>query len=157
MSEQNTMSRVIARALSDAEESHLASIGLHRCSECPDCPDDMRVAAVLSALDAAGYVIVPKEPTQEMIEAGWAAAHDESAAECWRDMLAASQQCQKAHAPNTATVAAIAEIEAGGGSGVADLNAPDPKCCNGFSLIDCARTPDRHCDGYDAASQQKGG
>ena len=36
------------------------------------------------------YVLVPKEPTPEMIEAGWASATDENAALVWRDMLAAA-------------------------------------------------------------------
>ena len=32
------------------------------------------------------YVLVPKEPTPEMIEAGWASATDENAALVWRDI-----------------------------------------------------------------------
>ena len=31
-----------------------------------------------------------REPTQEMLRAGWAAAHDEDAGDCWRDMIDAA-------------------------------------------------------------------
>jgi hypothetical protein len=36
---------------------------------------------VFEALDAAGYVCVPRHPTPEMIDAGWAPAHMEDAKE----------------------------------------------------------------------------
>jgi hypothetical protein len=73
--------------------AHMLNTGLYGFGGRVRASARMKIAdGMLAALDAAGYVIVPKEPTQEMIEAGWAAAHDESAAECWRDMLAASQQ-----------------------------------------------------------------
>jgi hypothetical protein len=44
---------------------------------------------VLAALHAVGYVCVPREPTDEMLEAGWAPAHVEDAKETWEQMIAA--------------------------------------------------------------------
>jgi hypothetical protein len=46
------------------------------------------VAAVLAELDAAGYAIVPKEPTHEMVEAFWATENLAFAA--YEAMLAAA-------------------------------------------------------------------
>jgi hypothetical protein len=34
-------------------------------------------------------VLVPRTPTKEMIEAGWASAHDEDAVAVWEDMIEA--------------------------------------------------------------------
>lgn len=49
-----------------------------------------RVArAALTELEQAGYVVVPVEPTEEMIDAGWAYVHNEDAAGTWRSMLSA--------------------------------------------------------------------
>ncbi len=45
--------------------------------------------AAIKALDAAGFVIVPKEPTPAMIEAAWASALDEDAAGVWTHMIEA--------------------------------------------------------------------
>ena len=51
--------------------------------------------SILAALDAAGYVIVPKEPTEAMKEAVWYRFGDvydacmNAAEETWRAMLAA--------------------------------------------------------------------
>jgi len=36
------------------------------------------------------YVMVPRKPTEEMLEAAWAFAHDEDAAGVWRAMLSSS-------------------------------------------------------------------
>lgn len=56
---------------------------------------------IIAALDAAGYAIVPKEPTKAMIEAGRGGVclyhpddfnSAEAAEESYRAMLAASQQ-----------------------------------------------------------------
>jgi len=47
-------------------------------------------AAAFNALEAAGYVVAPKEPTDAMAEAGWNEKwqpHD-----IWRAMLTASQK-----------------------------------------------------------------
>lgn len=38
-------------------------------------------------LEEAGYVIVPREPTGEMLEAAWADALSEDAAAVWRSMI----------------------------------------------------------------------
>jgi len=38
-----------------------------------------------------GYVLVPIKPTKKMLDAAWAAAHEEDAAEVWAEMIAASQ------------------------------------------------------------------
>lgn len=35
------------------------------------------------------YVLVPRTPTKEMIQAGWAEANDENASGVWRDMIEA--------------------------------------------------------------------
>jgi hypothetical protein len=44
----------------------------------------------LSALIAAGYACVPIEPTRAMLEAAWAAAQAENAAEVWDEMIEAA-------------------------------------------------------------------
>lgn len=51
--------------------------------------DEYDVGVIISALNAAGYVIVPKEATKEMIEAAFWAAADEDAERVWQRMLAA--------------------------------------------------------------------
>jgi hypothetical protein len=43
-----------------------------------------------AVLAAAGYVCVPREPTSQMLEAGWAPAHNEDAGETWREMVNAA-------------------------------------------------------------------
>jgi hypothetical protein len=55
---------------------------------------DVDAKRVLDALDAAGYVCAPIQPTPEMLKAGWAGAHDEDAAETWREMIEIAQQHQ---------------------------------------------------------------
>jgi hypothetical protein len=45
---------------------------------------------ILEALDTAGYVCVPREPTPAMIEAAYWPSHDENAAEVWQEMLKAA-------------------------------------------------------------------
>jgi hypothetical protein len=40
-------------------------------------------------------VLVPRNPTKEMLEAGWYEAHDENAAGTWRDMIEAWELSQK--------------------------------------------------------------
>ena len=62
---------------------------------------------IIAALDAAGYVIVPKEPTEAMLNAGcdattsWVDDEYQTGPEthqmlvAWRDMLAASQESEK--------------------------------------------------------------
>ncbi len=37
----------------------------------------------------AEYVLVPRNPTKEMIDAGWYEAQDENAEGTWRDMIEA--------------------------------------------------------------------
>ena len=38
----------------------------------------------------SGWVLVPKVPTKEMIDAAWADAHEEDAAGVWREMINAA-------------------------------------------------------------------
>lgn len=42
---------------------------------------------VLKSLSAAGFVCVPREATEEMVEAGWAAVHGENTKDAWGDMI----------------------------------------------------------------------
>jgi hypothetical protein len=35
------------------------------------------------------FVLVPREPTKEMLEAGWQWAHDENELETWKSMIRA--------------------------------------------------------------------
>lgn len=46
---------------------------------------------VLTALEAAGWVCVPREPTQQMLDAAYWSALAENAAGVWEDML---ETCQ---------------------------------------------------------------
>jgi hypothetical protein len=71
------------------------------CAALPRSQEDFIADSLLEALDAAGYVIVPKEPSEEMISAGERAGHyarsnpvicENDADACYRAMLAASQQ-----------------------------------------------------------------
>jgi hypothetical protein len=48
------------------------------------------INGVVRALDAAGYVIVPKEPTAKMIEEGSCVDGKHSALEIWRYMVEAA-------------------------------------------------------------------
>ncbi len=41
------------------------------------------------------YVLVPRKPTEAMLEAGWYEAHDENAAGTWRDMIEAWELSKK--------------------------------------------------------------
>jgi hypothetical protein len=52
------------------------------------------VAGVIRELNAAGYVIVPREPTKSMIEAAWADALAEDAAGVWREMIGEVVKCR---------------------------------------------------------------
>jgi hypothetical protein len=47
-------------------------------------PDATRI---LTALSEASLIVVPKEPTEEMISAAWASALNEDAPAVWRDMI----------------------------------------------------------------------
>ncbi len=82
--------RVLAQAIADSNES---------CRGCkPPCADDgcdcisdarTAIAAHEAALAEAGYVIVPREPTEAMIEAG-APYQSEAVLRCaWRAMVEA--------------------------------------------------------------------
>jgi hypothetical protein len=70
------------------------------CAALPRSQEDFIADSLLEALDAAGYVIVPKEPTFEMMEAALRAGVGriympggfERDADKYRAMLAASQQ-----------------------------------------------------------------
>jgi hypothetical protein len=44
---------------------------------------------IVDQLDRSGLMIVPKEPSQAMIDAAWAAALAEKAEDVWRDMIEA--------------------------------------------------------------------
>jgi hypothetical protein len=53
--------------------------------------------AILAALDAAGLVVVPREPTEEMVRyIRGIAATNHSAAAMWRHIVAASPYTKKA-------------------------------------------------------------
>ncbi len=41
----------------------------------------------VEALERAGWVLVPREPTAEMLDAAWAYALDEDAVGVWKSML----------------------------------------------------------------------
>lgn len=40
-------------------------------------------------------VLVPRKPTKEMLEAAWAAAHAENAAEVWQEMIEAWEKANR--------------------------------------------------------------
>ena len=52
----------------------------------------------LTALSQAGYVVVPRKATPEMVEAAWAAALAENAGEVWDDMM---DECLKENTDGT--------------------------------------------------------
>jgi hypothetical protein len=58
----------------------------------PDCPCGRAtyVVETLLAITDLGLAIVPREPTQEMIEAAWADALDENAGGVWAKMVEAA-------------------------------------------------------------------
>lgn len=57
---------------------------------------EQQVDAILRALDAAGFVVVPKEPTQQMINDGVECRqHDGSITSIWRVMVAAAENKQQ--------------------------------------------------------------
>ena len=72
----------IARALADSETNWLSETGE---------PDSYMAGAqaALNVIEQAGYVIVPREPTDRMIWAGGAALHDrdEDADGVWTAMI----------------------------------------------------------------------
>jgi threonine/homoserine efflux transporter RhtA len=47
---------------------------------------------IIRALNAAGYVVVPRIPSSKMLENAWADALAEDAAGVWSAMIVASQQ-----------------------------------------------------------------
>jgi len=49
-----------------------------------------QACAALEALNSADWVVVPRVPTQAMLDAGWYSAHDEDAAGTWRYMIDAA-------------------------------------------------------------------
>ena len=55
----------------------------------------MAARAVIVALQREGWAVVPMEPTEAMIEAGWPHTADpcwqEDVAKCWRAMIAAAR------------------------------------------------------------------
>jgi hypothetical protein len=55
--------------------------------------DDVMAEAALRAILEAGYAIVPKEPTEEMLKAGWDTGTSKAqniAYNVWKPMLAAA-------------------------------------------------------------------
>ena len=76
--------------------------GYETAEQAVKCADDdlsqeecMMLSGVVLAfyhkwLSENGWQIVPKEPTQKMLDDGWASAHMENAEGTWRDMLAAA-------------------------------------------------------------------
>jgi len=60
-------------------------------------PDDEAKAAYIvvrleKSLDSAGFVVVPIEPSEKMVEAGYYHAMAEDAKAVWESMLTASQE-----------------------------------------------------------------
>lgn len=54
--------------------------------------ESMVLHAILSKLDLMGYVIVPREPTEAMLEAGYHAEnHHQVVADLYRQMIAAGE------------------------------------------------------------------
>ena len=53
-------------------------------------PHDAEYDSFMEELDAAGYRIVPKEPTEEQIAAGWIDKEDVNPDEIYRAMLDAA-------------------------------------------------------------------
>ncbi len=47
-------------------------------------------ACMLAEIAAAGMVVVPREPTAEMLEAAWAYIHDENGVGTWKAMIEAA-------------------------------------------------------------------
>jgi hypothetical protein len=53
--------------------------------------------ALIENLGAAGYVIVPREPTDEMLKAAWAASWESNTKETWDEMISAwATSCSQA-------------------------------------------------------------
>lgn len=52
--------------------------------------ESMVLHAILSKLDLMGYVIVPREPTAEMVEAGWDWCSYRAIEDIYKSMLAAA-------------------------------------------------------------------
>jgi hypothetical protein len=50
---------------------------------------------VCEAIREAGYVIVPRAPTKEMMEAAWADALSEDAAAVWSSMIESAESTRK--------------------------------------------------------------
>jgi hypothetical protein len=50
-----------------------------------------QAGVALEALDSAGWVVVPRIPTQAMLDAAWASALAENAGGTWEDMIDAAQ------------------------------------------------------------------
>jgi hypothetical protein len=46
---------------------------------------------ICEAIQAAGYVIVPRAPTKEMLDAAWADALDENASAVWSSMIESAE------------------------------------------------------------------
>ena len=58
-----------------------------RHAECSELAESIR-----AALSAAGYAIVPREPTEKMIAAGCHYGNRSDMASRWKDMVAASEE-----------------------------------------------------------------
>jgi len=59
----------------------------------PNCTADGAVKAALAAIRAAGWAVVPVEPTEEMFDAGHASsAHGHGIVALYRAMLAAAPE-----------------------------------------------------------------
>ena len=52
-------------------------------------------ARVIAALEAAGYVCVPREPTERMLDAAYWSAYGANAAGVWTDMIRAVDEFTK--------------------------------------------------------------
>ena len=54
--------------------------------------DRVEVRKTIAALSAAGFVIVPREPTEKMLDIGWFALPESEPDAIWSAMLSASQE-----------------------------------------------------------------
>lgn len=92
-----TPREVVARDLCRQENAHLIvghCVAAHECHG-EDCIYGERADAILAALAAAGYAVVPREPTEAMVNAALDRKHGEDLPliyhGIWRAMVAAAE------------------------------------------------------------------
>ncbi|MEX0498273.1 hypothetical protein AB3X34_07505 [Raoultella terrigena] len=74
----------------------------------PADPDKMKLQAGNSPVIPDGYVMVPKEPTKEMLTASYMFARVDATRESWLAMLAAAQQAHHRRSWQTCCAAEVA-------------------------------------------------